>query len=59
MHRTCFKMNIQNDQQFVRQDYSDHESFNIYEPGLRIELFSEMSHGVVTFHISWRCDFVV
>ena len=22
-------------------------------------MFSEMSHGIVTFHISWRRDFVV
>ena len=50
-------MNIQNDQQFSRQSYS--ESFSIYEPGLRLELFSEVTHGVVTLHISWRRDFVV
>ena len=59
MHRTCFEMNIQNDQQFVRQNYTDYTSFSIYEPGLRLKLFSEMFHEMVTLHISWRRDFVV
>ena len=59
MHRTCFKMNIQNEQQFIRQNYTDHTSFSIYEPGLRLELFSEMLHGIVTLHISWGRDFVI
>ena len=59
MHRTCFEMNIQNDQQSVRQNYTDYTSFSIYEPGLRLELISEMFHGVVTLHISWRRDFTV
>ena len=52
-------MNIQNDQQSVRQNYTDYTSFSIYEPGLRLELISEMFHGVVTLHISWRRDFTV
>ena len=50
-------MNIQNNQQFSRPGYN--EFFSIYEPGLRLKLFSEMSHGVITLHISWLCDFVV